>query len=282
MSVASTASRRFYTALKLLLAALLLVLQVYPIIYVVSSSLKSAQEFGSSAPWALPQQATFENYLKVFTTSRMPTYFKNSIIITAVTLVFLLAFSSMAAFALSKIKFKGRGAVLSYFLFGLMLPTQVALIPLFFIFSRFDMLNTYAAIIIPQLAFALSYSIHLFTSFYKFLPNDVIEAGIIDGCGPMGCFVRIVLPMSSNSILTVATMQGVFCWNEFICAYTFTRSVDMKTVTLGLQDFVGMYGLTDWGATFAAIVITVLPTFIFYFCTSKYMMAGLTAGSVKG
>lgn len=267
---------------KTFIAVTILILQIYPVVFVISSSLKSSKEFASTAPYALPVLPTLENYFRVFTTSKMPTYFKNSIIITSVTLLFLLILSSMAAFALSKIRFKARKAVLGYFLFGLMLPTQVALIPLFFIFSEFSMLNTYAAVIIPQLAFSLSYSIHLFSSFYKFLPNDVIEAGIIDGCSPMGCFTKIVLPMSTNSILTVATMQGVFCWNEFICAYTFTRSTSMKTVTLGLNDFVGMYGLTDWGATFSAITITVLPTFIFYFLTSKYMMAGLTGGAVKG
>ena len=85
-----------------------------------------------------------------------------------------------------------------------------------------------------------------------------------------------------NSLLTVATMQGVFTWNDFINAYTFTRSTNMKTVTLGLNDFVGFMGTTDWGATFAAITVTVLPTFLFYFFTNKYMLSGLTAGAVKG
>ena len=88
--------------------------------------------------------------------------------------------------------------------------------------------------------------------------------------------------MSTNSLLTVATMQGVFTWNDFINAYTFTRSTNMKAVTLGLNDFVGFMGTTDWGATFAAITVTVLPTFLFYFFTNKYMLSGLTAGAVKG
>lgn len=92
----------------------------------------------------------------------------------------------------------------------------------------------------------------------------------------------MVVPMSLNSIITVATMQAVFCWNEYINAYTFTRSTDMKTITLGLNDFVGSMGLTDWGATFAAITVTVLPVFIFYFFSSKKMLAGMTAGAVKG
>lgn len=88
--------------------------------------------------------------------------------------------------------------------------------------------------------------------------------------------------MSQNTFLTVATMQGVFCWNEFITTYTMTKSVKMKTVTLGLNDFVGTMGLTDWGATFAMIILTILPTLILYFFTNKHMVAGIAAGSVKG
>ena len=112
--------------------------------------------------------------------------------------------------------------------------------------------------------------------------EEMLEAAIIDGCSPIGCFFKMVVPMSLNSIITVATMQAVFCWNEYINAYTFTRSTDMKTITLGLNDFVGSMGLTDWGGTFAAITVTVLPVFIFYFFSSKKMLAGMTAGAVKG
>ena len=150
------------------------------------------------------------------------------------------------------------------------------------IFSKMGILNTYPAVILPQIAFSLSYSIQLFYSFSKFFPEEMLEAAIIDGCSPIGCFFKMVVPMSLNSIITVATMQAVFCWNEYINAYTFTRSTDMKTITLGLNDFVGSMGLTDWGATFAAITVTVLPVFIFYFFSSKKMLAGMTAGAVKG
>lgn len=211
----------------------------------------------------------------------MLTYFKNSIIITIGVLIPLLIISFMAGFALSKIRFRGNKKVLEFLMLGLMLPFQVALIPLFTIFNKLGLLNTYPAVILPQIAFSLSYSIQLFYSFSKFLPDEIIEAAIIDGCSPFQTFVKIVVPMSTNSLLTVATMQGVFTWNDFINAYTFTKSTSMKTVTLGLNDFVGFMGTTDWGATFAAITVTVLPTFVFYFITSKYMMSGLTAGAVK-
>lgn len=275
------AKKRIFTVIKLIVAALLLVIQVYPIFYVITSSMKTTDDFRQLASYALPSSINFDNYIKVFTTSSMLTYFKNSIIITVGVLIPLLLISFMAGFALSKIKFKGNKLVLEFLMLGLMLPFQVALIPLFTIFNNLGILNTYPAVILPQIAFSLSYSIQLFYSFSKFLPDEIIEAAIIDGCTPFRTFVQIIVPMSTNSLLTVATMQGVFTWNDFINAYTFTRSTSMKTVTLGLNDFVGFMGTTDWGATFAAITVTVLPTFLFYFFTSEYMTSGLTAGAVK-
>lgn len=267
---------------KWVLAILLVIIQVYPFLYVFTSSFKSLDDFRKLPAYALPSALNLENYITVFTKSHMPTYFKNSIIVLVGVLIPLLLIALMAGFALSKIKFKGKKLLLNYFLLGLMLPMQVALIPLFTIFNKLGLINTYAAIILPQIAFSLSYSIQLFYSFSKFFPEEMLEAAIIDGCSPMGCFFKMVMPMSLNSIITVATMQAVFCWNEYINAYTFTRSTDMKTVTLGLNDYVGSMGLTDWGATFAAITVTVIPVFIFYFLCSKKMLAGLTAGAVKG
>ncbi|MDD3218753.1 MAG: carbohydrate ABC transporter permease [Lachnospiraceae bacterium] len=280
--MSQTVKKRIFTVVKILVGALLLVIQVYPIFYVITSSMKTTDDFRQLASYALPSHFNIDNYIKVFTTSSMVTYFKNSIIITVGVLVPLLIISFMAGFALSKIKFRGNKKILNFLMLGLMLPFQVALIPLFTIFNNMGILNTYPAVILPQIAFSLSYSIQLFYSFSKFLPDEIIEAAIIDGCTPFRTFIRIVIPMSTNSLLTVATMQGVFTWNDFINAYTFTKSTTMKTVTLGLNDFVGFMGTTDWGATFAAITITVLPTFIFYFITSKSMLSGLTAGAVKG
>lgn len=276
------AKNLIFSIIKMMTALILLLVQVYPIFYVIISSMKTSDDFRQLASYALPSALNFENYVKVFTKSHMPVYFKNSIIVTIGVLIPLVLISFMAGFALSKISFKGRKLLLNYFLLGLMIPFQVALIPLFAIFNRAGLIDSYLAIILPQIAFSLSYSIQLFYSFSKFMPDEIIEASIIDGCSPLRSFFTVVFPMSGNSILTVATMQGVFCWNEYICAYTFTRSADRKTITLGLNDFVGSFGLTDWGATFAAITVTVLPTFLFYFLCSKKMLEGMTAGAVKG
>jgi len=270
------------TIVKVVIAVALLIAQVYPIFYVIISSFKTKDDFRQLPSYALPSSFNLENYIKVFTQSSMVIYFKNSIIIMVGVIIPLIIVSFMAGFALCKIKFRGSKLIFNFFMLGLMIPFQVALIPLFTIFNKMGMLDTYPAIILPQIAFSLSYSIQLFYSFSKFTPDEIIEASIIDGCSPLRSFFSIVAPMSMNSILTIVSMQAVFCWNEYICAYTFTRSSSMKTITLGLNDFVGSLGLVDWGATFAAITVTVLPTFIFYFICSKKMLSGMTAGAVKG
>jgi len=266
---------------KVVLGIILLLLFIYPLFYVFVSSLKTTSDFQNLAPYCLPVRVTFSNYRKVIQQGNIFVYFRNSSIITFFTVTSLLFFASLAGFGLCKIHFMGASFLRKYFNLGLMIPMQVALIPLFYTFSKTRLLNTYPAVILPQIAFSLSYSTEIFYSFYKFLPDDVIESGVMDGCSPLCIFRKIVVPMSQNSFLTVATMQGVFCWNEFITTYTFTKSVSMKTVTLGLNDFVGMHGLTDWGATFAMIILTIMPTFIFYFLTNKYMLSGLTAGAIK-
>ena len=123
----------------------------------------------------------------------MLTYFKNSIIVLIGVLIPLLLIALMAGFALCKVQFKGKQFLLNYFLLGLMLPMQVALIPLFTIFNRMHLINTYAAIILPQIAFSLSFSIQLFYSFSKFFPEEMLEAATIDGCSPIGCFFKIII-----------------------------------------------------------------------------------------
>ena len=208
--------------------------------------------------------------------------FLNSMIITFFVDIFVLVFSTTASFAIAKMKFKYNNFVLIYFLLGLMIPLQCCLLPLYLVFSDMHLTNTYLGVIIPQTAFGLPLSIYLCVNFFRFLPNDILEAAIIDGCSPWRIFLRIVIPMSRNIILTLALLRTVFCWNDFIFSYTFLSSKRLQTITLGIQDFVGAYGYTDWGRTFATVSLTVVPILIVYFFLGKYMVSGLAEGSVKG
>jgi raffinose/stachyose/melibiose transport system permease protein len=259
----------------------ILVLQIYPVFWVIASSFKRIEEFRTKLPFSMPESFYLDNYVNALVKSNIGVYFKNSSILLVLVVIGILVLSSMAAFAIQKLRFKHNKNVLTFFLLGLMVPIQVTLIPLYQIYSRLHILNSYFGLMLPQVGFGLPVSIYLFTAFYSYLPNEVIESAMIDGASVYKVFTSIILPMSKNTIITVATLFGVFTWNEFIFTYTFTNSKDMLTITIGLRDFIGKYGLTDWGATFATMTLTIVPTFILYFLLSKNIIEGMTAGAIK-
>jgi raffinose/stachyose/melibiose transport system permease protein len=264
-----------------ILIFLILAVQVYPMFFVMSSSFKTIDEFRNKNLFSLPGSLDAGNFINVLTKSSIGIFYKNSIITTVFVIIFIVVLSSMAAFAIEKLKFKYNKLTLSFFLLGIMIPIQVTLIPLYQIFSKLKMINSYEGLIVPQVGFGLPVSIFLFTAFYSYIPNEIIESATIDGCSIYRLFTSIILPLSKNTIVTVATLFGVSAWNEFIFAFTFTSKREMMTIPLGLNDFIGFMGLVDWGATFAAITLTVLPTIIIYFILSKKIISGMTAGAVK-
>ena len=222
----------------------------------------------------------FEYIIENLTTSPMLNYFKNSIIITVGVLIPLLLISFMAGFALSKIQFRGNKKILSYFLLGLMLPFQVALIPLFTIFSKMGILNTYPAVILPQIAFPLSYSIQLFYSFSKFLPDEIIEAAIIDGCSPMRTFFKIVFPLLKPTTATLVILNVLAFWNDYLLPSLVLGKKNLYTLPLSTYSFYGTYS-SDYGVIMAALVLTVAPILVLYLFLQKEIIDGVVAGAVK-
>ena len=155
------------------------------------------------------------------------------------------------SFALQKLRFHGQGLVLGFFMAGITIPIHVTLIPLFQIYRQTGLLNTHFSLILPQIGFNLPMSIYLFTAFYRFIPNELLEASVIDGASITKSFLRIILPMSKN------------------------------TVPVGLYDFVGEKGATDWGSTFSAISLVLLPILLICFIFSKQLTTGMAAGAIK-
>ena len=270
------------TGLVSIVVLIVLVLQIYPVLWVFSSSFKSHIEFKESSPFALPERFTLENYLNSFERVNIGSYFFNSTIITVVAVVMIALLSAMVSFALLKMRFRISKFLKVYFIAGIMIPIQVTLIPMFIIYQKLGMLNTHWALILPQVGFGLPMSVYMFTAFYKYIPGTILEAGIIDGCGVYRLFHSIVIPMSKNTLITVITMNAIFIWNEFVLSNTFISKTSMKTIPLAIYEFRGDYGLTDWGGTFSVIALTILPILILYFMLNKSIISGMTAGAVKG
>lgn len=254
----------------------------YPIFWVISSSLKTPEEIAFAAPYTMPGSIYAGNYVKAITQSPLLRQFANSVIVALSTLFLLVIVGALAAYPISKIRFKHAEKVMSYFLLGIMIPAFVCLIPMFQIYKTLGLRNTYASLVIPQLGFGLPMCIYLYVNFMKYIPNSLLEATMIDGANSFTIFTRIVFPMAKNSTITIIIFNFVNIWNEYVYANTFMTKSAMKTLPIGLNDFIGEMGSRDWGATFAAIVIGVFPTLIIYFLLNKSVIEGMGAGAVKG
>ncbi len=264
-----------------ILILVFLVIQIYPVIWLFIASVKPTVELASE-PFAFPKTVTFENFVNVLSDGKIGMYMWNSLKVTGLSLILIVVLSSTAGYALSKFRMRGKKQIYSFFTFGIMVPVQITLIPLFIFYSNVGILNTSMSLVLPQVGFALPLSVMMFVSFYEFVPNELIEAAIVDGCSPFRTFIQIVFPLARNTVITIASMYSILIWNDFIFANTFISETNAKTVAMGLKDYVGAFGNVDWGSTFAAIVISILPPLIIYFSLNKWVTAGMTMGATKG
>jgi len=261
--------------------ALIFAIQIYPIVWLIIASFRTNSELATN-PFGSLEHLTIENYVDVIQNSNVFIYLKNSAFVTCVALVFVVMFSSMAAFAISRIRFKTKNLLFAYFIMGLTIPPFVTLIPLYVMFSKMGLLDTHMALILVYIAFNLSISILLFVNFYKYIPEELSEAAILDGCSVYGIYFRIFVPLSKNTILTVLSMSFIGVWNDYLFSLLFINSTSLKTVSLGMQDFISETGYRVWGSTFATICITTVPTLIIYFALNKKVSSGMTLGATKG
>ena len=262
--------------------ALLLVIEVVPLVWLLLSSLKQEREFSGRSVWALPEGLYWRNYERAFTVGNMGVYLKNSIVATFPALAAILLLSVAAAFGLEVMKWRGRNGVLLLFLAGIMIPLQMVLLPLFTAYFKLHLIDNLLSLIITYTAFGLPLSIFLMVGYYRVIPRDVLEAAAIDGAGLFRTFVQITVPMVRNAILTIGLVQFFFIWNDLLLSLTFIGDDDLRTVQTGLLNYVGQYGQRQWGPTFASVCIAVFPTLLIYLLLNQKVMKGLTAGSIKG
>jgi raffinose/stachyose/melibiose transport system permease protein len=263
------------------LVAVLLVIELYPLLWLLLSSFKSADEFTTGVFWSLPAHLNWQNYADAWNAG-LSTYFLNSILTVFPSLVLILVLSLAASFALEVMVWRGRNTILLAFLAGVMVPLQMTLLPLFTIYFHTGIINTRWALIITYTAFGLPLSVFLMAGFFKGVPRSIIEAAVLDGASLYQVFARVAVPMVANGLVTIALVQFFFLWNDLLFTLTFISSDDLRTIQTGLLNFVGQYGQVQWGPTFAAISLTVFPTLLLYLILNQQVIKGLTAGSIKG
>ncbi|KRE81005.1 carbohydrate ABC transporter permease [Arthrobacter sp. Soil762] len=271
-----------HSTLSRVLIALIVIVQVYPLAWLFITSLRTEHDFATGDPFALPKSLTWENYARAFETGNLWLNILNSFIVTMGANVLIVLLGMMAAYALQVLGFRFSKFVRSLFLVGIIVPVQIALVPLFIDYSTINLLDTYPSMIIPLAGFALPMSIYLFSSFFEYIPRETYEAASLDGAGPYRIFGLITLPLSVNTVVTVVLVNSIFIWNDFIFANTFVLSEELKTIPLGLQNYIGAMGKTDWTATFAAVCITITPLLLVFLVLNKAMIQGLESGGSKG
>ncbi|MBU9714315.1 carbohydrate ABC transporter permease [Evansella tamaricis] len=264
-----------------ILLSVLAVVQLLPLVWLFFFSLKNNQEVFNLSPLAFPTEPKWENYVTVWTQGNINTYFFNSVWITAASVLLTVFVASFVTFAITRMKWKWNKLVLGLFMVAMMIPIHSTLIPLFSFYTTIGIMNHPLALIITYSAFNLPITIMILLGFYYTLPREVEEAAIMDGCSVHRLFFTIILPMTKPVLATTAIINMIYNWNEYVFVNTFISSDRFKTLTVGIQNFIGQYS-TDWGAIGATLMISIIPILLAFFVLSNRIVEGITSGSVKG
>ncbi len=263
-------------ALLILFALVILV----PIYLAVIGGLKTIGQLNAD-PVGFPDPMVLENYTNIFLKSNFFTYFFNSVVIMVATVAIDVIVAAMAGFALSRFSVKSKNIVYQYFLLGLLFPMTLAILPLYIQLRTFGLLDSFIGVILPQTAFLLPFHILIFKGFIKEIPIELEDAVKIDGCGKIGFFLHIVVPLSRPAIATVSVLAMVASWNNFFLPLIVLNDKEKFTLPMGSMDFVGQY-LADWNVILAFFVVSMIPAIIFYLYAQRHIVSGLAAGAVKG
>ncbi|MGO5313791.1 carbohydrate ABC transporter permease [Bilifractor sp. LCP21S3_A7] len=274
--------KKTYEIFKGIIVLLIVIIDAYPIFWLLTSAMKAPTEFTSSPSYALPKGFYFQNFVNAWTRGHMGRYFLNSLLYTVISLFFIVLIAVPVSFALTKMRWKGRSFFANYFLTGLMVPVATALLPLFRIYGNMGILNTRLCLILTYVAFGLSLSIFLMSGYMRSLSDEILEASVIDGCGIFSMMWYIVVPLMKNGIVTVLVLQFFYKWNDLLFSMTFISDSKLKTIQTGLLYFTNEFGTKDWGSIFASIAISVLPMLVIYLVLNRTVVEGMTSGAVKG
>lgn len=264
-----------------------LLIVVYPMLWLLYTSLKTDREIFLD-PFSLPaiDDLQWVNFSNAWTKGFFGDYFFNSVLLTVATVVVSMTLAAMAAYALARFTFPGVRSLFFYFLAGLMVPLQLAIVPLFFQMKDLGLLNSHLGMLVVYVAFGMPFAIFILTGFFKSLPSSLHESALIDGAGELRAFWSIMLPLARPGLITVGIFSFLSTWNEFFMAFMFLSgegSQHLRTLPLGLANItiVSQYR-SDWGMAFAGLVLIMAPTLLVYSFLQQYLTKGITVGALKG
>jgi len=263
------------------LLAVWTIIVIVPFLWVVLSSFKTTKEILAS-PFSLPAHWQFDNYAHAWTDAGIRQFFLNTVIVVGVALVLVMLLGAMCAYVLARFKFPGSRFIYYLMLAGLTFPIFLAIVPLFFILKNIGLINTLPGLIMVYVAFALPFTVFFLYAFFKTLPDDVYEAALIDGAGEWRTFFRIMLPMARPGMAAVAIFNFLGLWNQFLLPVALNTDQSRYVLTQGMASFASQAGYAvDFGALFAAVVITVVPVLIVYVIFQRRLEGSVSRGTFR-
>ena len=251
-----------------------------PILLAITGGFKTNAQL-IAAPFAWPHPVVWANYGDVL---RSPSFWRQcgvSTLVMLATTLLVLGFSSTTGFVFARLPFKGRELLFTFFTLGLLFPVTVAILPLYILVRQLGLVDTLWGIILPQVAFGLPIGVLILRNFFLAVPRELEDAAYVDGATPAGFFLRILLPLARPGLAALAVITMVASWNNFFLPLVVLNREQLWTLPLGVMQYQGQFG-TDWGKVLAFVTLALVPAVAFYLVAERHIIAGLTAGSVKG
>lgn len=264
-----------------LLLVIIASFSILPFIWMIFTSIKPSNEVFTTPPKLFAENPTISNYLRVILKTDIPRAFLNSTVVAFFTVGITLVISILSGYGLSRYKFKGMEMTSISLLFGQMLPQVVLVIPLFMIYHKIGLIDTYFVLILSNLIITVPISVLILRSFINTIPKELEEAAKIDGCSSLGALFRVIVPVITPGIIAVSVFSFLLAWDEFLFALNFITSTRLKTLPLALAALSGQHYI-DWGGLMAASVIISFPVLMVFLIFNRYFIKGLFEGAIKG
>lgn len=265
---------------KYVVLSITVIIVLIPIVMIIFGALKTRGEFLTS-PYTIPIPPRWQNLVEVLKMNSFWRLLLNSFIVTVVTTVGTVFICSLAAFALSRSKFRGKNFIFNFLTLGLMFPVTIAILPVYLAVRQIGLIDNLFGVILVHTSFQLSFGIVILNNFFKSIPYELQDASYIDGCNAFGFYWRILLRLSRPALAAVAAITAVFSWNDLLVPLVLLNSEDLWTLPLGTMQFQGQYG-SDLALIAAFVTLSAVPMVIFYLFAQRQLISGLTAGAIKG
>lgn len=251
-----------------------------PILWMVSTAFKTASETMTTNPVWIPKKIAFDSYIKLWKEYPFTQWFKNSFTITMCSMIICVICACLAGYGLTRFKFPGRSAMLTFILVTQMFPSVMLLVPFYSVISKLGLINTHLGLILVYTSFTMPFCTWMMVGFFKALPLELDEAARLDGASEWKTFVRVILPLTIPGIASTSIYAFITAWNEYMFAFILTTSSEMRTLSVGIAEMNG-YQQVLWNDMMAAAIIASLPLVVLFIFLQKYFISGLTAGAVK-